>query len=453
MLPAVKSTANSPLSPETTEPRDLESCKESERTSNSHDTNVIDWAPTNDFAREGGLSGWTCVLGSFFALFCTFGWLNSLGLFQTYYEETLLNEYSASTISWIFTTQLFLMWTGGVFFGRIVDTYGTRCITIPCTIGCTVSIVTLSFCSAYYQIFLVQGVGFGISAAGLFSCATTSVGQWFNKRKALALGIVLAGSSLGGVVHSFYLHTLIKKVGFPSAVRWSALVVGLTGTLACCFIHPRLPRKKWESHICFIDFSLFKQATFSVYCIGTFLVIWGLFAPWNYLPSMSLSHGFTQDLAIYTIVILNAGSIIGRILPAYLADRFGRFNSVSLVSFVTATAFIAFWLPLELKANPTNTQIFALSACYGFASGAFISVMMPCAAELGPVGKLGQRFGTYQAVIGFASLTSLPIQGALIPHDDGGFTYLIIFSGLCVLCGTVFICVARMLRVGWNLKG
>jgi hypothetical protein len=26
---------------------------------------------------DGGLAGWTCVLGSFFALFCTFGWLNT----------------------------------------------------------------------------------------------------------------------------------------------------------------------------------------------------------------------------------------------------------------------------------------------------------------------------------------------------------------------------------------
>ena len=96
---------------------------------------------------------------------------------------------------------------------------------------------------------------------------------------------------------------------------------------------------------------------------------------------------------------------------------------------------------------------------------------MPCAAELGPVERLGQRFGTYQVVVGFAwvvspgkgskmcfswhfyrSLTSLPIQGALIPYDDGGYTYLILFSGICVLCGTIFICIARMLRVGWNWK-
>jgi hypothetical protein len=32
-----------------------------------------------------------------------------MGLFQTYYQETLLSNYSASAISWIFTIQLFLM--------------------------------------------------------------------------------------------------------------------------------------------------------------------------------------------------------------------------------------------------------------------------------------------------------------------------------------------------------
>jgi MFS family permease len=55
----------------------------------------------------------------------------------------------------------------------------------------------LSLSSAYYQIFLTQGVGFGIAASGLFSCGIVSVGQWFHKRKALALGVVLAGSSTG----------------------------------------------------------------------------------------------------------------------------------------------------------------------------------------------------------------------------------------------------------------
>jgi hypothetical protein len=36
--------------------------------------------------------------------------VDRLGLFQTYYQETLLSSYSASSISWIFTIQLCVMY-------------------------------------------------------------------------------------------------------------------------------------------------------------------------------------------------------------------------------------------------------------------------------------------------------------------------------------------------------
>jgi hypothetical protein len=31
----------------------------------------------DEFPTDGGLEGWTCVVGGWFALFATFGWLNS----------------------------------------------------------------------------------------------------------------------------------------------------------------------------------------------------------------------------------------------------------------------------------------------------------------------------------------------------------------------------------------
>jgi MFS family permease len=149
-----------------------------------------------------------------------------MGLFQTYYQEVLLSNYTASAISWIFTTQLFLMyvlsssflvthflivvvycrWAGGALFGRIIDTYGVKHIAIACTIACTFFVTMLSFSSEFYQIFLTQGVGFGLSASGLFSCGIVSVGQYFHKMKALALGIVLAGSSTGIFAFNFVDH-------------------------------------------------------------------------------------------------------------------------------------------------------------------------------------------------------------------------------------------------------
>jgi len=44
----------------------------------------------------------------------------------------------------------------------------------------------------------------------------------------------------------------------------------------------------------------------------------------------------------------------------------------------------------------------------GFATGACISVFMPCVAELGPVESLGTRFGMYQFVIGLGYVSPSP---------------------------------------------
>ncbi|KAG0645288.1 MFS transporter [Hyphodiscus hymeniophilus] len=397
---------------------------------------------------NGPIQGYICVVGSFFAMFSTFGWLNSLGLFQTYYEETLLATYSASEISWIFTFQFFLMFAGGAFFGRIIDTYGTRWVSMPCAILMTASIALMSLSTKYHQIFLSQALGFGLGSAGLFSCCMISTAQWFHKRKALALGIVAAGSGTGGIVHPIYLHMLIDKVGFASAVRWSALIIGITSTIAVLLMKTRLPPKKWDHDACFIDLSLLKQLPFTLYCIGTFLVLWGLLAPWNYLPSMAITHGFSQNMAVYSIVTLNAGSVLGRVVPPYLADSLGRFNVLSVISLLAGILFLTFWLSLEITNNSTHAQILAFGAVYGFASGAWITLIFPCCADLGSVKTLGQRFGVYQVVGGLAALTGLPIQGALISQDGGKFTHLIIFSGVCVMAGAGVLCFACMSGLG-----
>ena len=60
---------------------DEESARETEtETTESFGTLCKTEKPTDDvaeFSIDGGLGGWTCVIGSWFALFATFGWLNS----------------------------------------------------------------------------------------------------------------------------------------------------------------------------------------------------------------------------------------------------------------------------------------------------------------------------------------------------------------------------------------
>ena len=58
---------------------------------------------------DGGAEAWLVVLGAWCGLFCSFGWLNSIGIFQEHYQYNQLSRYSPSIIAWIPSMELFIM--------------------------------------------------------------------------------------------------------------------------------------------------------------------------------------------------------------------------------------------------------------------------------------------------------------------------------------------------------
>jgi MCP family monocarboxylic acid transporter-like MFS transporter 10 len=92
------------------------------------------------------------------------------------------------------------------------------------------------------------------------------------------------------------------------------------------------------------------------------------------------------------------------------------------------------WLPIEFHHSLGGLVVFTLF--FGFFSGAFVSLITPCLVEVagGHTHDLGAMLGTYFAIVAIASLTGLPIQGAISAgHNLIG---LIVFSGVTILAGS-----------------
>lgn len=58
---------------------------------------------------DGGRDAYLVLAGGICALFCTFGLINCVGVFQDYYYSELLEGYSPSAVSWISSVQVFLI--------------------------------------------------------------------------------------------------------------------------------------------------------------------------------------------------------------------------------------------------------------------------------------------------------------------------------------------------------
>ncbi|KAF5635650.1 monocarboxylate transporter 2 [Fusarium tjaetaba] len=402
---------------------------------------------------DGGVRAWACVAGSFLLQFCSVGYVNACGMFQLYYSEVMFKDQSSSALAWITTLQIFMLFMFGPAVGKMIDVYGCRKTLLPFSIMAVFSVCMLSLCTKYWQVMLAQGVAFGLAAAGLSLPAMATATQWFSTKKGLAVGIVSAGSSLGGVIYPCMIPRLIEEVGFATAVRWTALLQGVLLVIAnalCTSPFPPLgkvsqPGKKENVPSSGINVS--KRGPWVFFVLGCFFTMWGLFAPLNYLPEMASLHGY-KDFAVYTLAIANAGSLFGRIVPGWVSDRIGSFNTMIIVTGFSGALVLAFWLPLEFHTSKGGIIVFAL--LFGFASGGFVSLGPPCVVSLAEdrVDEIGFKLGGFCLAIALGALTGLPIEGAIKDREGDRFTGLMCFAGASMLLGSFCMAAARVSKDG-----
>ena len=112
--------------------------------------------------------------------------------------------------------------------------------------------------------------------------------------------------------------------------------------------------------------------------------------------SYAIDHGVSSNTAFYTLAVLNAGSILGRIAPAYLSDACGRFNILAPSAFFTGLSTLVFWTFAK-----SIVPIMMYAAVYGFFSGAFNGLIVPCIAQISDIREIGMRIGMLYSVLSF----------------------------------------------------
>ena len=121
----------------------------------------------------------------------------SFGAFQSYYQHELLQNESASAISWIGTVQAWLLILIGVLSGPLFDLGYFRSMLYVGNFLVVLGIMMLSLCTKYYQVFLAQGICMGLGAGLLYIPSLALVGIWFSRKRSLAMGIVTSGIAVG----------------------------------------------------------------------------------------------------------------------------------------------------------------------------------------------------------------------------------------------------------------
>lgn len=215
---------------------------------------------------------------------------------------------------------------------------------------------------------------------------------------------------IGGVVFPIMMQPLFERIGFGWGIRTIALVGGVGCTAATLMVTCLSAKKKPGPYFdvttisdskfillavgsCFVALGQFQEALLSLYadrCVS------GLFNPFFYIVDYARQFSIPEHMSFYVLAVMNAGGVLGRIAPAYASDRIGRFNLLTPSAFLCGLCCVTIWLFAH-----SLPLIMIFSALYGFLSGAFISLITPCVAQISDIRQIGTRIGMLYSIISF----------------------------------------------------
>ncbi|GAW02516.1 major facilitator superfamily domain-containing protein [Lentinula edodes] len=401
------------------------------------DKNTVGTAGENvDDFPDGGLRAWSMVLGTFLSAFATFGFVNSWGVFQSYYEQTILKDSSPSDIAWIGSVQYALIFLPGLITGRMFD---IGIFKIPFAVASLVLVATSMLtgqCTEYWQFILCQGVALGLACGTLFGPSMGIIGHWFKKKRGLALGINACGSSLGGTLIPIATRRLLVEVGFP----WTMRILGFLMLFVLAFpnllLARRLPPKRISGGM--LNWAAFKSAPYSAYCASSLVAFLGLYTVLTYIDISASAAGIDEDFSFYLVSIANAASGFGRLSSGIACDKIGGINFMAPMTLVAAALTYA-WPFATTKAD-----FVVVAIIYGFASGVYVSCFLMPIYEMSDVHDIGRRTGMIMSIGAIGALLGPPISGA-INTNTGGYTAVGYYAGSMIVVASALMVLTRQL--------
>jgi len=269
------------------------------------------------------------------------------------------------------------------------------------------------------------------------------VSSWFVRRRGTALGILLTGTSVGGVLIPPLATPLIERFGWRSAMLVVSLIIWvILAPAILLFVKNRPsdiglvpdgdpPRATTaEAGVGATEGLTFSQAirtpVFWIFAIGAALIFYPIFVTSQQLILQTSRIGLTPQQSSYVLSGLFLVSVGGKFFFGYLSDRY-RPLRVMLVC--TTVMFLSTLILLKL--TPVTAFIFLLPFGLGY-GGAFVLIQRLTADFFGP-----RDYPKILGAITIGDTLGASVGGLITGYlaDAAGGDYTTAFVGVIIATG------------------
>ena len=254
--------------------------------------------------------------------------------------KSLVHEFHASraAISFAFTLHNVVGAICAPLVGRLIDRYGARRVILPATVALAVILISArALGGSIWQFYLFY------AGLGLIGISTSPVpygvviSHWFNRRRGLALGFMMMGVGLGGILAPLLAQRLIAAFGWRMAYAMFGFLMlliplpvvasllrndpaergllpdGVPSPLRLSGGQPESEGLTWHE--------IWHSPTFWLLICAFFLTGASVHAGVLHMPALLSDRGLSPERAAVASSVIGLSLLAGRLGSGYLLDR------------------------------------------------------------------------------------------------------------------------------------
>jgi sugar phosphate permease len=342
----------------------------------------------------------------------------------------------------------------GFFAGVVVDRFGPRRLMLvgvvlaglaPIGLGGTTTLL------AFYTFYLMNALGY-VTGGPLPNQVMLS--RWFDAGRGRAMGIAYLGIGVGGALVPLLAHALTEALGWRTALKvLGLLMIAIAFPLAFFVREPESPgRGTAEANPAAgasgdSILAVLRQPAFYLLALGSMASIGAVGGTTQNLKLFfAMDRGMAQARVAELISLVLVGSIAGRLLMGWLADRWPRKRVMILIYLIVAGTIPLLW------AAPSPTTLRAAALAFGVGLGGDYMIIPLMAADLFGLKRMGRVMGLVLTADGVAEAV-VPMAVATLRDRTGtygpGFALLVTLAALGAVAVS-FLPVYKPARNGQN---
>ncbi|KAI8348453.1 major facilitator superfamily domain-containing protein [Choanephora cucurbitarum] len=299
------------------------------------------------------------------------------GILQEYYDrEVFKGTVSLAELSFVGTIGFSFCGLLGPITPYLMKLMGARLLLLCGTLLGSAGLVLASYSTKVWQLYMTQSVMHGMGTALLFIVSMSISPQWFNKKRAFAVGIMVSGSGIGGLLMPFVITFLNESLGITWCYRILSIISFVLSLIPTLLLRERKQDFETKQRP-IIDLKICKNSSFIIWCIVGNLSYMSYYIPAFYIPSHATKIGLKPSQGSLLVSVFSGVNVFGRIFSGFLGDRIGVINANTILLLTCGLSSFLVW-----SFSDSFYMLLVFIIFYGFASGTVPALLAPITASI-----------------------------------------------------------------------